>query len=311
MGHEQDKKKMFFHGISTKMLFDGFYQSFYGPTSTTTKYDVAVNFATNNGIVLKIKNNGFATTFFECISWSRFPWEYEMLFIGGMNKLEICGLIEMKDEINYDRYIRAIKIFQNGFIDGISSSDKILMSDKEIIYKLINLNNKQIPKYIIDLFQNLIKKTKCIHIDIGIFNKEIYFVYDDGDIRFGYLLLRDIYFDSNNNIKWNIISKLFTSLHTIYIKKVDKIENELNGYKYGESIFMTDLLLTDILSFLCSPNNKCKYIVILYPLNSRSSLQSLINKYLKKYNQNNYHLKIEQYNHPQFGSCISFCVLPS
>ena len=77
----------FYHGLSTKMLFSGFAQSFRGPTSTSLQFEVAVTFANQganqNGIVIALKNNHCANIFFNCIRWSRFSAESEMLFVQG------------------------------------------------------------------------------------------------------------------------------------------------------------------------------------------------------------------------------------
>eukprot|EP01083_Nonionella_stella_P012317 34947_1 len=53
-------RKTFYHGISKKMIFDGFSQFFCCPTSTTLKYYTAVVFAEEteheqHGIVISIK----------------------------------------------------------------------------------------------------------------------------------------------------------------------------------------------------------------------------------------------------------------
>eukprot|EP01083_Nonionella_stella_P161833 530520_1 len=80
-------RKTFYHGISKKMIFDGFSQFFCCPTSTTLKYYTAVVFAEEteheqHGIVISIKNNGTVASFFDCIRWSDYGWETEMLFLG-------------------------------------------------------------------------------------------------------------------------------------------------------------------------------------------------------------------------------------
>ncbi len=65
------------------------------------------NQSNKNGIVIAIRNNGAATSFFDCISWSKFSYESEMLFIGGFNRLEICGLtvINESNNMKYDKWI--------------------------------------------------------------------------------------------------------------------------------------------------------------------------------------------------------------
>eukprot|EP01084_Bolivina_argentea_P038134 70527_1 len=134
---DETKQSSFFHGISQKMSFSGFQTKFYGPTSMTTQYAVAIRFATNNGIVIRIKNGGYSTnSFFDCRIWGDFPAESETLFLGGLYDLEFDGLTEISTAINYDEWIRAMRIFHTGFIKGMTSSDRILQHDKYLIHGL-------------------------------------------------------------------------------------------------------------------------------------------------------------------------------
>eukprot|EP01084_Bolivina_argentea_P149206 260686_1 len=85
-------KPVFYHGLSSKMLFGGYNQHFCSPTSTTLQYSTAVMFANQgqgDGIVITLRNDGSATMFFNCIPWSDFAGESEMLFPGGLFAVEI------------------------------------------------------------------------------------------------------------------------------------------------------------------------------------------------------------------------------
>eukprot|EP01084_Bolivina_argentea_P250531 419795_1 len=77
-------RKHFYHGISQPMRFVEYQSRFCCPTSTTLQYSTAVMFtnqSNKNGIVITIKNNGNTNSFFDCIPWSKFSYESEMLFI--------------------------------------------------------------------------------------------------------------------------------------------------------------------------------------------------------------------------------------
>eukprot|EP01083_Nonionella_stella_P266269 900974_1 len=87
LGDTTQTRTSFYHGISKKMIFDRFSQRFCCPTSTTLQYETAIMFANQgecdeDGIVIRIKNNGMAALFFDCIRWSDFAGESEMLFLG-------------------------------------------------------------------------------------------------------------------------------------------------------------------------------------------------------------------------------------
>eukprot|EP01083_Nonionella_stella_P003621 10422_1 len=158
-----------------------------------------------------------AASFFDCIRWSDYAGESEMIFLGGYEPLEICGLTVFGNEenVSYDEWIQSIKAFQTGMIKGIVSTDPVTPFNAEQIDLLVgNVLNKRkafdiIPEYIQTLFENVLHKTTVIGIDIDDLNKEICFVYDDGDVRYGYDLLKHLYFDDKNAIKWNVLQQLF------------------------------------------------------------------------------------------------------
>eukprot|EP01084_Bolivina_argentea_P049964 91880_1 len=89
----KSKHKEFYHGINMKMLFSGLKAEFCSPTSTTLFKNVAINFA-QEGFVLTINNSKQGINYFNCISFSDFPAESEMLFIAGLQALDIIGLTD-------------------------------------------------------------------------------------------------------------------------------------------------------------------------------------------------------------------------
>eukprot|EP01083_Nonionella_stella_P003622 10423_1 len=160
-----------------------------------------------------------AASFFDCIRWSDFAGESEMLFLGGYMALEICGLTVIDNTVNtsYDEWIQSIKVFQTGMIDGAFSTDKVTLSNAEqidlLVANVVNNTNAleldSIPEYIQTLFEKIVYKTTDIAIDIGFLNKEISFVNTDGRVCYGYDLLKHLYFDDKNAIKWNVLQQLF------------------------------------------------------------------------------------------------------
>ena len=108
----------------------------------------------------------------DCMSWSDFPGELEILVLGGFQILEICGLSSIADSIKYDKWIQSIQILQNALIDGMELTEKVRASNVDLIDSLIGdvLNDDNIeliPKYIQKLFKNIIQKTKCVQITIN------------------------------------------------------------------------------------------------------------------------------------------------
>eukprot|EP01084_Bolivina_argentea_P141304 248324_1 len=312
--------KYFYHGISCHMLFDGFNQKFCGPTSTTLQKTVAITFASqgndNKGIVITIRNDGMANWFWNCVSWSDYPGEMEMLFIGGWQELEICGLIDIDNSMNYDKWIESMQIFQKGLIQCMPSNTIQPSNNHEKMIGLMihdvltddNMDNqsKDVPMYVHQLFNQLLTKTISIEIDIGCLNTNVCFIDEFGDVMYGYKLLYHIYFTPNNNIKWNVLRMLFPSVHVIYIRYAKR--SKYMKSNYVKSIEISNESLKTLLSYLSSPNNTWKCINIHYPSNTMKSLESLIENHQLSYNRHGFKIGIKKIKHQQFGSCHSFFI---
>eukprot|EP01083_Nonionella_stella_P145637 456721_1 len=276
-------RSTFHHGISKQMTFDGFSHRFCGPTSTTLQYETAMIslFANQHegeeeGVLISFKNNKKAASFFDCIRWSDCSGESEMLFLGGFDPLDVCGLTVLDNRLNmrYFNWITAMKVFRTGLTDGDVTTDKVrAVTVKHIDLLVDNLLNKRkandIPAYIQTLFEEILSKIPRIIIDIGRMNEVICYTKGDGTVCYGYKRLKHLYFDDKNEIKWNVWRQLYPGLERIDIHSVVKIPSEENGvqFEYRESIFVDDVLMLGILSFL--KQTKIKKIEIFYTKNSK------------------------------------------
>eukprot|EP01084_Bolivina_argentea_P196916 337541_1 len=85
--------KAFYHGIDKNIMFPQYNiicgVSIYSPVSTSSSFEVAMNFATVNGLVFEfaIEGNSFRRTCFSCSWLSDYGNEAEYLFIQGSSKL--------------------------------------------------------------------------------------------------------------------------------------------------------------------------------------------------------------------------------
>ena len=197
--------KDFYHGLSQPMLFSNFCQSFHGPTSTTLQFEVAVTFSNqghcDNGIVIGLKNNGSANSFFDCRRWSRFAAESEMLFVGGFNQMEICKLTVVGATLKLDRWIRSLRYLSAAFC-GNTVSDKMTRSDARIARLLVahamndenqqNDNGHTIPIYVKQLFRNMLDSLTKITFDVGYFSSNAAFNDMAGNTRYGFKIISDI-----------------------------------------------------------------------------------------------------------------------
>ena len=71
-----------------------------------------------NGVIITVRNDEMATYFSNCVSFSDFLREYEMLFISGCIPIEISGLYSMEEGEESNQWMNSIKIFQTCFIYG-------------------------------------------------------------------------------------------------------------------------------------------------------------------------------------------------
>eukprot|EP01084_Bolivina_argentea_P206397 352413_1 len=319
----------FYHGISCQMLFDGFNKRFCAPTSTTLQYSTAVMFANQgNGIVITIKNNVTVSAFYNCVSWSDFPGESEMLFLGGFQLLEISGLTVMSDSCKYDKWVRMIKIFENGLIKGIESTDKITISDEQSLETLVNASicgrndvdeqnvieskkSNLVPKYVNALFESLINKTVSVTIDVGKLNKEICFERETVGTFYGYKVIKNFYLTDENRIKWDVLKKVFPFLTTVHVRCIEKISKSMNSFKYSGSVYVDDLLMCNVLKYLTNTNNKFQGIIIHHPLNNMNSLNEMISNYSRSFGKIRFTLLTREHTHARYGSCTTFYIIDS
>eukprot|EP01084_Bolivina_argentea_P087697 158382_1 len=253
--------------------------------------------------------------FFNCIPWSDFAGESEMLFSGGLFAVEIIGLTEVNEGLNHDKWIKVLKIFSM-LIQGFESSDRISNKDKDMINSLIdnvigdndNKNIKSIPLYVQSLFQHMLRKTTRINIDVNMWNKD---VYRKGILKttYGYQKIKHIYFDKKDNIKWNTFLQLYPSLENIQLKCYENIPLNPNQFKWAPSLLIDDNLLLNIYSYLCNVKDKEMEIIVCEPKNSKSSLESLINKHSEMYSALGYKLETAKTDSPGIvGTCDIFCI---
>ena len=83
-----------YHGINQEMLFNSMSAYIFGPFSTTCDDQVALNFATNNGLIIEIVPNAHLK-YFECFWLSKYSYEQELLFIGGLQPLQFVNITNM------------------------------------------------------------------------------------------------------------------------------------------------------------------------------------------------------------------------
>eukprot|EP01084_Bolivina_argentea_P000166 316_1 len=131
------KGKQVYRGLNKEFIFTKFVTCFHVPLSTSTKFEKALNFATN-GIVLELKQFDEVWCF-NCSFVSSFDREREILFFGGSSALEIKNIWQFYrgKHQNYRRYVRAIaKIIRIGNV-GPENVDNITLKVRDAMRDIL------------------------------------------------------------------------------------------------------------------------------------------------------------------------------
>ena len=318
----------FYHGISRRMVFKHFMARFCGPTSCSLRLDIATTFASQgqngDGIVITFKNNRMAVPFFWCKNWSNFPWEEELLFLGGLEPMQICALCTISDGQEYNHWIRSMRRFQQSMIIGHALQQKVSQSnasDMSLLcsYILNDDNNDKrckIPQYVKLLWKNILKETKVVTINTGIIYKN---KHSENDVAYktdrnwyGCSAFNSIYLNDKKQIDFQRLQKLYPSLLKIAIRKRKIIYNKANcetSMVYVPSISITSSLISSILSYIAKVHHTAFIaVMIISPSNSINELYSFSSKYSSSFEKLDFNLCIIKKPDVKSGDRISFYI---
>ena len=182
----ESKFNVLYHGVSF-MYLTKFITTFNGPTSTTTKIQIAYNFAEQqkSGMILELctyeasqyDNSSKDVRYFNCSAFSNFPNEEERLFITpphpSSHCLKVNGVRNVSTGEVYNEYIKPFALLQQIIADGdihIQSitgfSSKDVNSMNQLINTSIKNNSSQYHDYMstsIELWANTINKIYIWH----------------------------------------------------------------------------------------------------------------------------------------------------
>eukprot|EP01084_Bolivina_argentea_P186112 320854_1 len=250
--------KYFYTGLSSPLLFDSFTQNIYCPLSTSIQKEVALNFAETNGIVIQIKNEKSAGTYFNCVPLSDFPTENERLFIGGIMPLSIMGLLHIPTCSDFTIYVRAMVMFDRCVHGSTSKNGEKLLKiysscGKKLVKKRLNVYDKPLPQYMVQLFTQMCNSFETVNLDVNLLNADLVHNLDDvwniksgfGDC-YGYKRWKNIFIDVNGNFKLKDINKLFPISTKFSILCRQPVKDECNKYKYLPSVNINESMLQNI-----------------------------------------------------------------
>eukprot|EP01084_Bolivina_argentea_P049635 91289_1 len=124
-----------FHGTNKKFVFPAMHAFVAGPFSTTTDYNVAINFSQSKGMILElcIEKDNFSISSRDgdeaknrlcCMdTWwiSDYVNEQEILSIGGKNRCKFISIFDVEANINYQQYIDGLSTMMDTMSASITS----------------------------------------------------------------------------------------------------------------------------------------------------------------------------------------------
>ena len=141
-GGPEYQRGPFFCGLDRNFNFGSFALTLRGPCSTSTVRIVALNFATEKGVILKLSNDTASAQlqkFFDCSWISNYPEELERLWIAGTLPLRIVTIVIVQSAKNYAKTMRALYLF-DVMLSGVSLENckiRLEASDCQLIWKLV------------------------------------------------------------------------------------------------------------------------------------------------------------------------------
>ena len=148
-GTQTNEGDIFYTGLDRRMVFSTMNPQWNCPVSTTVSELVALNFATEQGIILKMTpGTGSRDRYFDCEWLSDYPDERERLFVYAEN-LQIADIHSMKDRFwkSHRRYIQCLTLFSSLF-RGHFVSPMIKKMENEIAMDkvLLSMLHRYAPK---------------------------------------------------------------------------------------------------------------------------------------------------------------------
>eukprot|EP01083_Nonionella_stella_P243507 848427_1 len=183
-----------YHGLNQKMYFPQSIARFFHPVSTTIHRNVALDFATENGLILSLKSID-SVKYFECPWISGYPDEGEYLFVGGYAPLRIIEIEDVfpnpMENKEYNKEIAALNNIQQLMMGSPRLITNDLNDDDEVTHTMVQMlqnDTSSLPEYIQTLYKHYRQNVKQVTIDWSLMYSA----------QFGYFNLLKADYESNN-----------------------------------------------------------------------------------------------------------------
>eukprot|EP01084_Bolivina_argentea_P179503 310175_1 len=164
----------FYSGLSYQLVFPEFELRLCSPTSTSHHIEIALRFASRDGIVVQLNNNIWRwqhddyLSGFPCYLFSRYKEESEILFFGGHYRIKIESVRIIESKMNFESMFTALSKFNNIINGGYIKPKQISNHEKSIIlnlwsYRLGDSKMTHIDQYVVKTIDSFfIQKTQIV-----------------------------------------------------------------------------------------------------------------------------------------------------
>eukprot|EP01084_Bolivina_argentea_P114578 203947_1 len=246
-----------YHGIQRNMIFDSVFCRMHQPLSTTSIYEVAINFSYPKGIIIQLQPDALSR-YFECAWLSDFANEHEFLFVGcGNTPLLFSNITNVTTGLDYRIFIKSIGIIDSFTVGGFYSNDDGTIKKKffsraakernparlgavpiDVRHQYVTLKLikhelgrgkfQKLEPYIQQLFHNVCVKKKKFIIDMQSMQIDIVDNMHDAQGDYcGYAFLKHLFCEEPfEMIKLDVVTRLFPNLKYISVLKLSSISTE-------------------------------------------------------------------------------------
>ena len=284
--------KYVYHGMDKAMLFDSTVAMINGPISTTTEKPVALHFADEQGMVLKLNkldDRPGQYQFFNCCIVSDYTGEEERLFL--QTVLRIQNIIDVQLNQDYQWYCRAAAVFDVMMGGYPFPNFNIVYKGHGYYYEAVmngQLEKGDRFKYVNKLIKH-ITNHEVIRMNLWTMNlkKVITEFNDKKHIYYGYDSIKEFFMTSNCDwIYFDKLLKLCNKLKSISVYNWNMAkEDDEKAIEISTSFTLNSELLNKLNSFLSSSIcKKSSFSSLFIYLPSESEMP--IDEFIKQFNIN-------------------------
>eukprot|EP01083_Nonionella_stella_P043254 116720_1 len=254
---EKSFGKSAYHGVSRIMVFDEMNQRVYGPFSTTSQFNVALQFACHGGMVLTLNRSSDIrhNKYFDCALFSDFSAEAEKLFLNGL--LQIDDILHVQSRHSFGKYCRALNVLTS-MLSATPVNARIVRKKHASFYlSMMEEGHEPYPDYVEALWHHMVQNIEEVDIDVQLMNVDLVdtssgrsYVRDLLDKecdKWGFKLLNSFVMMQNGWINLERLCKLLPNLEAVNLVRYRR--NNHGDNKLVQSIPLSEQLINRFLEY--------------------------------------------------------------